>query len=77
MKKQETLFAEPQVRDTRGRFCTKEKALYERTLSENARLRYECEKYRRAYIAVSQDNSRLTREMEELKQELSSLLHKL
>lgn len=66
--RQTTLFVEPQARDTKGRFCTRDRSLYERTLAENARLRFEKEKYFRAYLAVARDNERLQRELLALKE---------
>lgn len=68
MKQQNDLFPETlKARDSRGRFCTLERATYERASNENKNLRQLVEKYKRAFLVVSRENSRLHRELSAVK----------
>lgn len=60
-------------RDVRGRFCTQERQAYDKALNENKILRHERDKWYRAYLCLSNDNSRLTRQLNELKQKIKLL----
>lgn len=66
-------FVSERHRDRRGRFCTEERQAFDKALSENKYLRLEREKWYRAYKALSEDNSRLTREISALKQEITNM----
>lgn len=44
-----------------GRFATREMAYAEHQNTENKRLRFELEKYKRMYLAIVKDNQRLRR----------------
>lgn len=70
---EQTLFQEKQLRDHRGRFCTKEQKRTDMAISENQRLRYERDKYFRAYMALAQRNTSLERELIELKNKIKEL----
>ena len=61
--KQKLLFEFPKLRTRNGRFCTKEQFRTERVDSDNTRLRYERDKYYRAWIAVSKKAAYLEREL--------------
>ena len=78
MKQQHDLFPETyrNVRDSKGRFCTLEKATYEKAKEENVLLRFHVEKYKRAWLAVSNENSRLRRELKSIKEQSRSLFPK-
>ncbi len=65
--------ASEKIRDRRGRFCTRERQVYDRAVEENKYLRFQREKWFRAYMALANDNSRLVREVNALKQEIQSL----
>lgn len=69
-----TLFQYKQLRDHRGRYCTKEQKRTDMALNENKKLRYEKEKYYRAYIALATRNASLERELRELQERIKSLL---
>lgn len=71
---QQMLFEEHRIRDTKGRFCTRDRSLYERAMSENAMLRYERDRYMRAYIAVARDNERLHRELIAVKEAVAHVV---
>lgn len=58
---------EGQYRDTKGRFCTKDTYRVERVAHENKLLRLESEKYKRLYLALAKEYSRVLRENEFLK----------
>lgn len=66
------LFKLERLRDRRGRYCTRDTYLRERTYGECARLRLECEKYMRMYLAVADANVELTREIHRLREQLKS-----
>lgn len=70
---EQTLFRESKLRDHRGRYCTKEQKRTDMAMSENKRLRYEKEKYYRAYMALAQRNTSLERELIELKNKIKEL----
>lgn len=70
---EQTLFQEKQLRDHRGRFCTKEQKRTDMAISENQRLRYERDKYFRAFMALAQRNTSLERELIELKNKIKEL----
>lgn len=66
------------IRDSKGRFATAERALYDKAKSENVWLRFQVEKYRRiaesssgAFIAQQRIISNLTRKIADLKKELA------
>lgn len=58
---------ENQFRDANGRFCTAATYKVEKTRNENKRLRLDCERYKRMYLAVVKEYSRVLRENESLK----------
>lgn len=62
------------LRESNGRFCTRDRFLTERTANENKVLRFERDKYKRAYLALADENSRLRREIEEIKQRIKVLV---
>ena len=66
--KQLRLFKEQPVRSSNGRYCTREQLRVERVDGENKRLRFERDKYLRAWMAVSERVSKLERELKELKE---------
>lgn len=70
----QSLFQEKQLRDHRGRFCTKEQKRMDMALNENKKLRYEKEKYFRAYLALATRNASLERELRELKEKIKGLI---
>lgn len=49
----------PVYRLRNGRYATKEMAYADKQMVENQRLRMEVEKYKRMYLAVVKENSRL------------------
>lgn len=53
-------------RDTQGRFCTLERAQYEKAKSENRLLRMQVDKYKRQAEVVVRENMRMKRELERL-----------
>ena len=71
---EQSLFQEKQLRDHRGRYCTKEQKRTDMALNENRKLRYEKEKYFRAYIALATRNVSLERELRELKEKIKGLI---
>jgi hypothetical protein len=68
------LFPQERIRDHRGRYCTKEQKRIDMALNENQRLRYERDKYFRAYMALAQRNTSLERELIELKNKIKGLI---
>ena len=66
------LFNLERLRDRRGRYCTRDTYLREQTFGECTRLRLECEKYMRMYLAVADANVELTRELHRLREQLKS-----
>lgn len=60
MKQLELFHVErPVYRLRNGRYATKEMAYADKQMVENQRLRLEVEKYKRMYLAVVKENSRL------------------
>lgn len=53
----------PVYRLRNGRYATKEMAYADKQMVENKRLRMEVEKYKRMYLAVVKENSRLKNEL--------------
>ena len=53
----------PIYRLRNGRYATKEMAYADKQNSENQRLKLEVEKYRRMYLAVVKENTRLKNEL--------------
>ena len=75
---EQTLFNNKPLRDHRGRFCTKERHYADKALTENKKLRLECEKYQRSFLSVSKRCTLAEREIIELKariKELESMQH--
>jgi hypothetical protein len=68
------LFPQERIRDHRGRYCTKEQKRTDMAISENQRLRYERDKYFRAYMALAQRNASLERELIDLKNKIKGLV---
>lgn len=60
-------------RDSRGRYCTKERAEYERAKRENKLLRLQAEKYRRQAEVVIRENLRFKRELDSLREAIRNL----
>lgn len=67
-------------RDSRGRFATAEKALYDKAVKENSYLKFQVEKYRRqaeasngAFIALQHINANQSRTIADLRKELAKL----
>ena len=71
-----TLFGNVQLRDHKGRFCTKERHYADKAFTENKRLLLECEKYKRAFLALSKRCTSAEREVLELKQRSKELEYK-
>lgn len=76
MKQQNDLFPETyrNVRDSKGRFCTLEKATYEKAKEENVSLKINVERYKRAWLAVANENGRLRRELAKIKEQVKKLV---
>lgn len=68
-----TLFGNIQLRDGKGRFCTKERHHADKALTENKKLRIERDKYQRAFLALSKRCTGAEREVIELKQKIKEL----
>lgn len=62
----ENLFEQAQLRDRRGRYCTRDQYRADKAESQVNFLRYDRDKWFRAYIALSREISRLTRKINEL-----------
>lgn len=65
----ETLFNEPKqtYRRANGQFATREMAYADKQATENKRLSFEVEKYKRMYLAVVKENSELKRKFNQIK----------
>ena len=65
-----TLFQEPKqtYRRSNGQFATKEMAYADKQATDNKRLSFEVEKYKRMYLAVVKENSELKRKFNEIKE---------
>lgn len=72
----ETLFKEPKTtyRRSNGQFATKEMAYADKQASENAILRFDVEKYKRAYLTTAKRCVALERELKELKDKIKNLV---
>lgn len=72
----ETLFKETKTtyRRSNGQFATKEMAFADKTAQENAILRYDVEKYKRAYLTTAKRCAALERELKELKDKIKNLV---
>lgn len=72
----ETLFKETKTtyRRSNGQFATKEMAFADKTAQENAILRYDVEKYKRAYLTTAKRCVALERELNELKYKIKNLV---
>lgn len=75
MKQQTTLFKEAPLRLKNGKYCTKEQYRTDKAIEENKILRMEKEKYFRMAMALSESNSRLERELAELKEKIGGLIN--
>lgn len=73
--KQQTLFKELPLRRGNGRFCTKEQFRQDKVDEENKRLRFEKEKFKRAWLALVQENARLKNELKTLKEQIRELVN--
>lgn len=65
-----TLFQEPKqtYRRSNGQFATKEMAYADKQATENKRLSFEVEKYKRMYLAVVKENANLKQKLNEIKE---------
>lgn len=65
----ETLFEEKTTyRRSNGQFATKEMAYADKQANDNKRLSFEVEKYKRMYLAVVKENSKLKRKLNQIKE---------
>lgn len=65
----ETLFVEKTTyRRSNGQFATKEMAYADKMANDNKRLSFEVEKYKRMYLAVVKENSKLKRKLNQIKE---------
>lgn len=71
---QQELFPMPQLRRKNGRYCTKEQYRTEKVDNENKVLKYKCEQYYRALLALQKRNASLEREISELKAKIKELI---
>ena len=71
---QKLLFELPKLRTRNGRFCTKEQFRVECVDRENQRLRYDRDKYYRAWLAAAQRVAVLERELRTLKNKIKVLV---
>ena len=62
------------MRDSKGRFATPERAYADKAIEENKFLRFEVEKYKRAWLAASSMSSMYHRELIAVKAKLAELL---
>lgn len=79
MEQQIDMFANDpalRMRDSRGRFATPERARADKAIEENKMLRFQVEKYKRAYIAAGNMSATYHRELLRVKDELNKLLRK-
>lgn len=65
-----TLFKETKTtyRRSNGQFATKEMAYADKQATDNKRLSFEVEKYKRMYLAVVKENSELKRKFNQIKE---------
>lgn len=71
---EQNLFPQKQLRDHRGRFCNKEQKKADLALSENKILRYERDKFFRAYMSAQERCSELERELYTIKERIKRLV---
>ena len=64
------------ARDSKGRFATPEKAMYDKAIEENRTLRLQVEKFRRAWLAAGEMSSFYHRALIKAKDELKELRQK-
>lgn len=66
----DTLFNEPKqtYRRSNGQFATKEMAYADKQAKDNKRLSFEVEKYKRMYLSVVKENSKLKRKLNQIKE---------
>ena len=64
------------MRDSKGRFATPEKALYDRVIEENKMLRLQVEKYKRAWLSAGEMASIYHRALIKVKDEIKELRQK-
>lgn len=64
-----TLFNEPKqtYRRSNGQFATREMAYADKQATENKRLSFEVEKYKRMYLTVVKENGELKRKFNQIK----------
>lgn len=70
----EQLFKQEQLRLKNGKFCTKEQYRMENLERENKILRFERDKYYRAWCSASSRLSTLEREINALREKIKNLL---
>lgn len=65
-----TLFKETKTtyRRSNGQFATKEMAYADKQATDNKRLSFEVEKYKRMYLAVVKENNELKRKFNQIKE---------
>ena len=61
------------LRDRKGKFATPLKAYADKAIEENKTLRLQCEKFKRAWLAVSQRANKAERELLELRKKIAML----
>lgn len=71
-----TLFEDKKAvyRRSNGQFATKEVAYADKVAKENVFLRFELEKYKRAYLTTAKRCAALERELKELKDKIKNLV---
>ncbi len=69
------IFTHEQYRDTKGRFCTKERHYAEKAFHDNKVLRLDREKYIRMNLALVNENARLKMELKDLKERIRGLIY--
>lgn len=72
-KQSQALFPNEPLRKSDGRFCTKEQYRLEKVDGENTRLRFERDKYYRAWMSMVEENKRLRLRLREIKNSISEL----
>lgn len=68
------MFKTEKLRESNGRFCTKERYVSEKISRENKVLRMERDKYLRAYLMLADENTRLRRELASIKDRIKTLV---
>jgi len=69
------IFTHGQYRDTKGRFCTKERHYAEKAINDNKILRLDREKYIRMNLALVKENARLKMELQSLNERIKGLIY--